>query len=182
MSRVGDVCGSIVFDQQCNRVFVLTAFRRTRDYVYRISRAPLTVVEHNTARTQAQAMLVILRPLVASTHITKRNTVCRQLNFPNREHAGVSRAHRKSDARLFSARCKSVSRGSHVDSLNVNPNFGAVTYRGLAHQESRYRERPESSAREDRLPRALLSVHFVRDRRPAEIARTLRDLPTLYPS
>jgi hypothetical protein len=131
------------------------------------------------ARTQAQAMLVILRPLVASTHITKRNTVCRQLNFPSREHAGVSRAHRKSDARLFSARCKSVSRGLHVDSLNVNPNFGAVTYRGLAHLESRYRERPESSAREDRLPRALLSVHFARDRRPAEIARTLRDLPTL---
>lgn len=158
-----------------------------------LCRAPLTNVAHSTARTQTQtALVVILQRLVAGfMHITKRNTpklispvvnLRRQTSW--REQSQMNTKNSIIDRDLSTRtnnRCRENARIRSFLSGNVNPEIresSTRTYRETGRCE---RERPESSTREDRLPRALLSEHFVRHRRPAEIARARRDPPTLRP-
>jgi len=161
-------------------VFVLTGFRRTRDYVTYIARTfncRWAQYGEDTGPGDAPHLVAVGS---FHAHHKKKHCVSATKFSQSWTRRRIASAQKIGRVAVLSALRIGIARVARRDSLNVNPNFGAVTYRGLAHQESRYRERPESSAREDRLPRALLSVHFARDRRPAEIARTLRDLPTLY--
>lgn len=147
--------------------------------------------EHSTAMIQAQAVIVVIlmRSLVALVHIQKQRNTFAKPNSPgvnfrlSRNRGRRTQWNTESGIRRGRGNARYVAGNARrVIVRRSETSLPSSSFRNLTKMSARTTEteawpweQPESSTREDRLPRALLSERFVRHRRRAEFVRALRD-------